>query len=184
MNAGRTMVYAAALLAVACLSGACGGDVRGGGHPGARDVRAAAATATPPSYRSRAGGYRVLGSPLIFVGEQREGAPPSIDIIVRFNRSIRRDAIDGEGVAADFQVNSSGSLDSAPGALGRPARHCYIGHFGNDSGSLKDPRDGQRAVVTIHVRGVKRNLVMPATIRGPLAVDEQRALTEALCGPV
>jgi len=178
----RTAACAAASLAVALM---CGVAACGGHEPKPQDAApaSASATASPPVYRRQAGGYRVVGSPMIFIGEPR-GRPPSIELIVRFNRPLRRDPNDGEGFGADFRIDNAGSLDAAPGRIGRASRHCYFGSYGNDTGSLKDPQDGQRVVLKIDIRGVKRQLRVPAVLRGTLPPAEQRSMNEALCGAV
>ena len=157
----------------------------GGREPKPQDAAptSASVTASPPVYRRQAGGYRVVGSPVMLIGEAT-GGPPGIEITVRLNRPLRRDPIDGEGFGADFRIDDAGSLDAAPGRVGRAWRHCYFGYFGNDTGSLKDPQDGQRVVLKIDIRGVKRQLRVPGVLRGPLPPAEQRSMNEALCGAV
>jgi hypothetical protein len=176
MSAGRAAAYVGAPLALVCLGWACGGRAPD------EHVRVASATATaaPPAERRAAGGYRVLGTPLVLF---EDSEPPGVDIVVRFNRRLHRDRIDGEGVGADFRVAGAGSLDTAPEAIGQPAKHCYAGYFGNDARRFT-PRDGEGRRLTIEIVGVKRRLLVDTTVHGPVAPDDLNAAIESLCGRV
>lgn len=163
-----------AVLALALTS--CGGE---------RDLGPAAASATAtatatPAYRHTAGGYRVVGTPLVLA---KDGST-HLDVIVRLNKRLRTDRGDTEGFAAMFVVDGT-ALHAPPGRIGRPARLCYSGPIGPEGlpESLEHPRPGQGVLLEIKLPGVKRAIRIPAELRVTLP-EEQLALIEALCGSI